>query len=249
MAARSLQGDEPLEGDFVRLSKLQPAHIPSLWKNLDLGRHPELMEYLPWKPPQNEKHMWEMLHELCTDRGFILFAIEGDPQRVNHRQQQSSSGPSSKLETLGIISYLDIQPQHRALEVGAVLFGHCLQRSGAATEVHYMLLKHALETNEGAAGVPYRRVAWKCNNKNLKSRRAAERLGYVYEGTFRNHMLVNGHSRDSDWLSIIDDEWPAVKRALETWLNPENFEQNGTQIRTLQDIRQSLVKGHSSVPR
>ena len=78
---------------------------------------------------------------------------------------------------------------------------------------------------------------WKCNHLNTKSRRAAERLGFVFEGTFRKHLIVKGRNRDSDWLSIVDDEWPAVKAGLETWLDVSNFDISGRQKRTLEECR------------
>lgn len=146
-------------------------------------------------------------------------------------------------EVLGVIAYLDIHPNFRALEIGAVIFGPALARSAAATEAHYLMLRNVFEVKSpglGGNSLPYRRVCWKCNHLNSKSRRAAERLGFVFEGTFRNHMIVKGRSRDSDWLSILEDEWPVVKGALEHWLERSNFDDQGRQIKAIVDIRASL---------
>lgn len=123
------------------------------------------------------------------------------------------------------------------------MFGPVLQRSAAATEVNYLLLKNVFEPDSpglGGKSPPYRRVCWKCNHLNKKSRRAAERLGYMFEGTFRKHLIVKGRSRDSDWLSIVDDEWPVVKTALEKWLDRSNFDDEGRQIKAIDEIRASL---------
>jgi RimJ/RimL family protein N-acetyltransferase len=244
MTTRILQSDEPLQGDFVRLSKFQKEHIPSLWKHLDLGNHPELMEYMPWPSPQSEAQLWEICDDLQSTPNTALFAIQCDPRRVNHRfQPPNASPPPVTLETLGFVAYLDIQPHHRAVEIGAVLLSPCLRRSSAATETQFLLLKHALDIDPVAASVPYRRVVWKCDSKNLKSVRTAERLGYRYEGTFRNHMLVNGRSRDSDWFSIIDGDWSIVRHALVQWLKEDNFGADGTQIDTLGDLRAAGMAG------
>lgn len=97
------------------------------------------------------------------------------------------------------------------------------------------MLKNAFE--HGPPGLAYRRVCWKCNRLNRPSRRAAERLGFVYEGTFRNHVISRGRSRDSDWLSIVDHEWLLVDAALCRWMADDNFDHQGRQITRLEDLR------------
>ena len=109
-----------------------------------------------------------------------------------------------------------------------------LQRTRAATEALYLLMKHALDD------LGYRRLEWKCDAANARSMRAAERLGFLYEGTFRQHRIVKGRNRDTAWFSIIDAEWAAVRAALEAWLAPDNFDPDGDQLRRLQDIRAGL---------
>ena len=105
------------------------------------------------------------------------------------------------------------------------------------------MIQNAFEPPSGSA---YRRVCWKCNSLNKPSRRAAERLGFVYEGTFRKHMISRGRNRDSDWLSIVDDEWPVVKEALQKWMSDENFDGDGRQRRGLDEIRAEVAPASDS---
>lgn len=134
---------------------------------------------------------------------------------------------------VGHAAYMRIEPGHRTIEVGNILFTPAMQRSVAATEAMYLMARHVFED------LGYRRYEWKCNALNLPSRRAAERLGFTFEGIFRQHMLVKGHNRDTAWFSLLDGEWPKAKAAFEAWLAPENFSQDGTQKRRLEQIRNS----------
>ena len=181
--------------------------------------------------------MWQLFEGLSIDRGLITYAIVGDPNHVNYGYRDSGIEESSTKQALGMIGYLDINTKHRTLETGAVLFGKRLQRSAAATEAHYLLLRNVFEPKSGP---PYRRVAWKNNALNVASRRAAQRIGYHHEGTWRNHWILNGKTRDSDWLSVIEEDWPLVKLALERWLDEKNFDHKGKQRLSLEDIRSKI---------
>jgi RimJ/RimL family protein N-acetyltransferase len=112
-----------------------------------------------------------------------------------------------------------------------VAFGPKLKRTAHATETLALMAGHLLDD------LGYRRYEWKCNDGNLASKRAAERFGFVFEGTFRNDMVAKGKSRDTAWYSITDDEWPALRLALEQWLAPDNFATDGAQIGTLESFR------------
>ncbi len=116
----------------------------------------------------------------------------------------------------GMASYLDIHPKAGVIEIGYIWFGPSLQRTRGGTEALYLLLDHAM-TDLG-----YRRMQWQCNSLNAKSRAAARRLGFRFQGIFFNHMIVKGMSRDTPWYSILDDEWPEVKSHLAAWLADEN---------------------------
>lgn len=118
----------------------------------------------------------------------------------------------------------------RFYEVGAVTFSPELRGTRIGTEAQYLLARYVFEE------LHYRRYEWKCDSLNLPSRRAAERLGFVYEGTFRQAVVYKGRTRDTDWLSMIDKDWPQVKARLEAWLAPENFDKNGRQYKSLREF-------------
>ncbi|MDQ1712328.1 MAG: hypothetical protein QOE45_1778 [Frankiaceae bacterium] len=123
----------------------------------------------------------------------------------------------------GVVSYLRIDPQHAVVEIGHIWYAPSVQRSRVTTEVAYLLARHAFDD------LGHRRLEWKCNALNARSRAAAERLGFTYEGTFRQHMIVKGGNRDTAWFSLLDGEWPAVRAALEAWLDSANFDAGGRQ--------------------
>lgn len=109
-----------------------------------------------------------------------------------------------------------------------MLFGRSLQRTPGATEAQYLLAAYAFET------LGYRRLEWKCNALNAPSRRAAQRLGFTFEGVFRQHMVVKGRNRDTAWFSMLDTEWSLRKGAFERWLGSENFDAEGRQRESLE---------------
>ena len=116
-----------------------------------------------------------------------------------------------------------IEPAHRVIEVGSILYTPRLQRTPAATEAMYLMARHVFED------LGYRRYEWKCNALNAPSRRAALRFGFTFEGIFRQHMVVKGRNRDTAWFSMLDSEWPARKASFERWLDPSNFGPDGRQ--------------------
>lgn len=136
---------------------------------------------------------------------------------------------------LGIASYLRITPQFGAIEIGHIWFGAPLKRTIAASEAIYLLARHAFDE------LGYRRLEWKCNSLNAASRRAAERFGFRFEGIFRKHQIVKGRNRDTAWYAITDEQWPAIRRGFEAWLEPQNFDANGRQKRSLVELRESAL--------
>jgi RimJ/RimL family protein N-acetyltransferase len=126
-------------------------------------------------------------------------------------------------DAVGVASYLRITPKDRTIEVGGILFTPRLQRTRGATEAMYLMARHAFET------LGYRRYEWKCNALNAPSRRAARRLGFTFEGIFRQHMIVKGRSRDTAWFAMIDRDWPTRRAAFDAWLAPDNFDAAGRQ--------------------
>jgi RimJ/RimL family protein N-acetyltransferase len=134
-------------------------------------------------------------------------------------------------KAVGRASYLRIEPKHRCIEVGGILFSPLLQRTPASTEAMYLMMRHAFED------LGNRRYEWKCDARNEPSRRAALRLGFTFEGIFRQHMIIKGQNRDTAWFSLLDKEWPRAKEAFEEWLAPDNFDANGEQKHTLAALR------------
>jgi RimJ/RimL family protein N-acetyltransferase len=134
---------------------------------------------------------------------------------------------------VGQASYLRIEPAHRSIEVGHIIFTPGLQRSPGATEAMYLMARHVFND------LGYRRYEWKCNALNQPSRRAALRLGFSFEGIFRQHMIVKGRNRDTAWFSMLDSEWPQLQSNFEQWLAPSNFDAAGRQRLSL-----SHLNGH-----
>jgi RimJ/RimL family protein N-acetyltransferase len=124
---------------------------------------------------------------------------------------------------VGLASYLRITPEFGVIEIGHIWFGPPLQRTTAASEAIYLLARHAFDD------LGYRRLEWKCNALNAASRRAAERFGFCFEGTFRKHQVVKGRNRDTAWFAITDNQWPTLRHAFEIWLAPANFDTAGRQ--------------------
>jgi RimJ/RimL family protein N-acetyltransferase len=132
---------------------------------------------------------------------------------------------------VGLASYLRIDPANGVIEVGHINYSPRLQRKPAATEAMFLMMRRAFDE------LGYRRYEWKCDDRNLPSRAAAQRLGFTYEGTFRQAVVYKDRNRDTAWFSIIDGEWPAIRTAFERWLAPENFDADGRQKRGLAALR------------
>ncbi|MBV8678918.1 MAG: GNAT family N-acetyltransferase, partial [Aquitalea sp.] len=148
-----------------------------------------------------------------------------DPQFYTIVEQASG-------HAVGLASYLRIDPANGVIEVGHLNFSPLLQQTAAATEAMYLMMRHAFELG-------YRRYEWKCNALNVPSRRAAERLGFLFEGLFRQSMITKGRNRDTAWYSILDGEWPAVRLRLEQWLSVDNFDAAGRQQLSLSSMMAS----------
>ena len=206
---------EPLEGRFIRLEKLDPGrHGDDLWEVLQgPTSDPALWDYLPYGP-FTERSAFDRWLESNTAGSDPLFYSVID--RVSTQVQ-------------GILSLMSIVPDHGRIEIGHIAFGAAMQRTPKSTEAVYLLARLGFALGN-------RRLEWKCNNANARSKRAAERFGFVFEGVFRNHMVVKDHNRDTAWYSIIDEEWPALAAGFERWLSEENQRPEG-QVKTLQACR------------
>jgi len=132
---------------------------------------------------------------------------------------------------VGLASYMRVEPEAGSIEVGAIMYSPLLQRTPAGTEAMYLLMRRVFDE------LGYRRYEWRCNALNQNSVNAAKRLGFQFEGIFRQSQVLKGRNRDTAWFSIIDSEWPRLKVAFETWLAPQNFDGSGRQLRSLTEVR------------
>ena len=199
-----------LDGTSVTLMPLAPAaHARDLFEALRGADH--LWTYLTYGPFTDYTSFRAHTDELAASSDPFFFSIVETP-----------SG-----RAVGRAALMRIEPAHRVIEVGHILYSPGLQRTRGATEAMYLLARYVFED------LGYRRYEWKCNALNEGSRAAAGRLGFVYEGTFRQHMIVKGRNRDTAWFSMLDVEWPERKRAFERWLAPANFDANGRQLCSL----------------
>ena len=202
-------GPVMLKGRFGSVEKLDPErHGPTMWEAI--RGHDELWTYNGNGP-------------FPEAAGFAAWLAE----REKLDDPYYFSIVDTAGRSLGMLTLMEIRPAMRVIEVGHVCYGPTLQRTPLATEAQYLLARHVFET------LGYRRYEWKCHVFNEPSRRAALRLGFTYEGVFRQHMIVKGRSRDTAWFSMLDGEWPARKAAFERWLAPENFDKDGGQKRSL----------------
>ena len=124
-----------------------------------------------------------------------------------------------------------IDPKHGVIEIGSILRGPTIARTRVTTEAFYLAASYIFDT------LGYRRLEWKCDNRNVPSKNAATPFGFTFEGLFRNHMVIRGENRDTAWFSIIRPEWPRLSAAFTTWLDPSNFDEAGRQVRRLEEFR------------
>lgn len=199
----------PLHGRWVVLSPLDTVkHGGPLYHSFAGGPQAEsLWTYMAYGPFLEEQafSLWLQEKEKARDPWFYALVPRG-------------------REACGMASYLRADPAHGVIEIGNIWLAPALQKTRAATEAIYLLMRHAFEE----LGV--RRLEWKCDALNAPSRRAADRYGFTFEGVFRQHMVIKGRNRDTAWYAITDADWPEIRKGFETWLRPENFSSDGTEI-------------------
>jgi RimJ/RimL family protein N-acetyltransferase len=211
-----------LVGEHVVLRPLDPAtDAPALYPLLHAPTgDPSVWDYLPEGPFPDLESYRLSLDAQAVSEDPLFYAITA-------RADQGGALPG---QTLGLLSLLSIVPDQGRIEVGHICFSPKLQRTPAATEAIYLVGRYCMDE------LVYRRFEWKCNALNAPSRSAALRYGFVYEGTFAQHMIVKGRNRDTAWFSITDGRWPAIRAAFESWLAPENFDADGVQRRSLREL-------------
>lgn len=210
----------PMVGHYCRLEPLDAEkHARSLFTANALDKDGTNWTYLPYGPFPGfeEYHHW--LVEQSQGRDPLFFAV---------------IAPASG-DAVGVASYLRITPASGSIEVGHLNFSPRLQRTPAATEAMFLMMARAFELG-------YRRYEWKCHVLNAPSRRAALRLGFSFEGTFRQATVVKGRNRDTAWYAVVDRDWPALRVAFERWLSPDNFDAQGRQRVSLSTLTAPLLR-------
>ena len=211
----------PLQGCWCRLEPLDPArHGAELFASNSTDCGSRMWTSLPYGP----------FAEFATYASWLTrVANQGDPMFFAIIDESS--------QAVGVAAFQRIDPNAGSIEVGHLAFSPALQRRRAATEAMFVMMRTVFDE------LGYRRYEWKCDALNQASRRAAERLGFTYEGTFRQANVVKNRNRDTAWYSIIDSEWPPLRLALSQWLQRDNFDESGRQRRSLSEFA-SQRSGH-----
>ncbi|WP_342076601.1 GNAT family protein [Yoonia sp. SS1-5] len=202
----------PIVGRYCDVVPLNPAHGDDLFATYQSDSTGTIWTYMPSGPFEQRRDFDDWMAANCASTDPLFFVII-----------DKANGKAA-----GITSFLRIVPAHGVVEVGYISFGPALKQTRAATEAMYLMMRRAL----GELG--YRRYEWKCDALNAASRKAALRLGFTYEGTFRQATVYKNRNRDTAWFSVLDHEWPAREAAFEAWLEPENFDEMARQRRSLQ---------------
>lgn len=206
---KPLPGRVAIDGRSVRLEPLEVGHAEDLWTAAQ-GSNTS-WAYMGYGPFSTFEEFKELVATFSTSEDPLFWAVI----------------PRSSRKATGWLTLMDIQPANGAIELGNIWFAPPLQRTRASTEAMFLLMSLAMDTLE------YLRLVWKCNSLNAPSRRAAERLGYVFEGVLRAHLVVKQRRRDTAYFSILQDEWPARRAAISAWLEDANFDEQGKALSSL----------------
>ena len=211
---------EVLTGRYCRLEPLSPAHAEALHAANARNESGAMWTYLSYGPFPTLEAYRTWIEERSRSRDPLFYAV------VDAQVDAQSA--------VGVASYLRIKPASGSLEVGHIAYSPLLQRQRAATEAMYLLMKRAFELG-------YRRYEWKCDALNAGSRRAAQRLGFSFEGVFRQATVYKGRNRDTAWYAVLDKDWPRLRKAFERWLEPDNFDANAQQRQRLSELVKAAV--------
>ena len=210
----------PMEGRFCRLEPLDPdCHASGLYTANSLDVQGKIWTYLPYGPFETLESYRDWVEQYSRSSDPLFYAIVD----------------TAKDNAVGVASYLTIVPDSGSIEVGHINYSPLLQRTSAATEAMYLMMKQAFDLG-------YRRYEWKCNALNATSRAAAQRLGLSFEGIFRQAKIVKGRNRDTARYAAIDTEWAALTEAFLRWLDPLNFDELGSQRKRLSVLTEPILK-------
>ena len=211
---------EPMNGHYCRLERLDAdQHGQALFEAYALDPDGRNWTYLPQGPFNRHDNFYNWLKGMADmDDPFFFTILDAASQRP-----------------IGVASYLRITPAAGTIEVGHIHYSPLLQKTRAASEAMFLMMKRAF-------ALGYRRYEWKCDALNAPSRRAALRLGFSYEGIFRQATVYKERNRDTAWYAIIDQEWPELETAFESWLDPENFDDAGKQKTSLSSLTRPILK-------
>jgi RimJ/RimL family protein N-acetyltransferase len=211
---RPLPARVRINGVHATLEPLHTRHAADLWHAAQGAN--DSWAYLGYGPFASADAMTRFVADFAATHDPMVWAV-----------RPVATGVAS-----GWLALMEIQPRNAAIELGNIWFAPAMQRTRAATEAMVLLLRLA------ADDLGYRRLVWKCNALNAPSRRAADRLGFTYEGTHRAHLVVKGRLRETAWFSIVADDWPSRRDAMTAWLDPSNFDAGGTARRGMKEIRE-----------
>jgi len=217
---RQPTGPVTLVGRTVRLEPLTMDHADDLFTALVEESDPRLWTYLTSGPFDDRDSFGGYLQSVVADPGMAAMAAVVDGTALGHECLMRND------------------PVHGSVEVGNIALGETLQRTTAATEAAFLLMRHVFDE------LGYRRYEWKCDSLNAPSRQAALRLGFGYEGRFRNAVVYKGRNRDTDWFSVTDAEWPRLRASYEAWLEPANFDDRGHQRQPLRALAAGVGSSH-----
>lgn len=197
----------PMQGRYCSVVPLDiDAHCEPLFQAYAEDREDRIWTYLPYGPFENAGAYRDWMQATCCDDETIFYTI-----------LDSDGAP------VGLAAYLRMKPEYGVIEIGHINYAPRLQRSAAATEAQFLFMCRAFDE------LGYRRYEWKSDTMNKASLRAGQRLGFLYEGTFRQAQITKGRNRDTAWYSILDHEWPDIRARFQDWLRPDNFNADGSQ--------------------
>lgn len=204
-----------LQGEHCVLEPLDiEKHSAKLFDILLIDNQGELWTYLPYGPFKQLNEFQDWIKTTSAEKDILLYAV------IDIKTQLP----------IGITGYLRINPTHGVIEVGHLHYSSLLKKTPIATEAMYLMMRYAFNT------LGYRRYEWKCHSLNTPSRNAALRLGFQFEGIFRQCNVFKNRNRDTAWFSILNTEWPTLEQKFQRWLSPSNFDQDGKQRLRLQEI-------------